>query len=43
MKRIDDEKTNCRPAMAAPYFDSLSSSPAARRLKTPDSLQKFVV
>lgn len=43
MKRIDDEISGPQPVMTASNFDLLSILPASLPLKTPDSLQKFVV
>jgi hypothetical protein len=43
MKRIDDEISGHQPGMMASNFDLPSILAASLRLKTPDSLQKFVV
>jgi hypothetical protein len=43
MERIDDETPGHQPGITASKIDLPSILPASLPLKTPDSLQKFVV
>lgn len=43
MERIDDEISGHQPGITASNFDLPSILPVSLPLKTPDSLQKFVV